>query len=252
MQTPVGAFLRGLLMLVCVTSILLAALCGPLLPAALSSILPGRVNRVGNNASQKDAENFFEPLAPPATPSSRPADPMLPGWHNQHRARDSGWPNQQPKLGEQWAGHVDADGDGNSVGDSMRGEGLVTAASQPFSTPSAANDGGNNPFGYDCLPQAWASMPRAEILSGSRISPLEEIHVRLQQAGVSYYALELREPRRPLYRFYCRLSEAAEPGSLGQFEAVDQDPFRAMWRVLIEVERYRYGDQVAGTLGDKQ
>ena len=230
-------------MLVCVTSILMAALCGPLLPDGLSSISPGRINCASKKAGVRWADSHFEPLAPPGGPSTRPADPMLPGWYRQQPWRDSRWPNEQPKLGNQWAKSSVTDALASSPGRPQ----VLAVNAEACATPATKTSGAeSNVFGSNGLQQASQPVTVGSCCGGQS-SQFEDIHSQLQRLGVTYYVLERQHWQRPLYRFYCRLSEADEGGDYGRFEAVDEDPVRAMWRVLLEVERYRCGRELAAT-----
>mgnify|MGYP000042570015 CR=1 FL=1 len=249
MQTSLGAFFRGLLMLVCATSFVMAALCGPLLSDALSSISPGRINCASKKAGVRGADSNFELLAPPGGASTRPADPMVPGWYRQEPRRDWIWPNEQPRLGNQWANSSATEAVASSPG---RFQGLA-AESEPSAGPASESYlarngtfGGKDFFGSNDLQEASQCAAIASGCSDGQSSQFEDIHSRLQRLGVTYYLLERQHCQRPLYRFYCRLPEADKGGHGGQFEAVDEYPVRAMWRVLLEVERYRCGRELAG------
>lgn len=234
MQTSVGLFLRGVLMLVCFTSILMAALCGPLLPSALSSILHSRINPLSNNCGSRQLDDSFQPLMPSRTISTRPADPMVPGCQPQPQPRSATWPNEQPKPCDRWAKVAPAAGWSSSP--------LLEQVVQPEADATVP------------LPPEWSigsahhlgpkyAKPRAAHgveSDASAVWPLwafEELHTRLQRLGVTYYVLELWEPKQPLYRFCCRVAGPRETAK--HFEAVDRDPAGAMRQVLMQVERYR-------------
>ena len=230
-------------MLVCVTSILMAALCGPLLPDGLSSISPGRINCASKKGGVRGADSNFEPLAPPGGASTRPADPMVPGWYRQQPWRDSRWPNEQPKLGNQWANAGTTAAMASSAGHRQ----VLAVKSEPCARPALKTSvAGSNTFGGNDLQQVSQQAGALGSCCGGQSSQFEEIHSQLQRLGVTYYVLERQHCQRPLYRFYCRLPESDEARDYRQFEAVDEDPVRAMRRVLLEVERYRCGRELAG------
>ena len=69
----------------------------------------------------------------------------------------------------------------------------------------------------------------------------EQIEHRLRDLGATYYLLETWGTTNQQYRFHCKISVAGTPDNTRSFDAADQDPIRAMRRVLEQVEQYRSG-----------
>ena len=65
---------------------------------------------------------------------------------------------------------------------------------------------------------------------------LRELGGRLQQLGATYYRLESWGHDAQLYRFQCKVSLADDSDLVRCYEAIENDPLRAMLQVLREVE----------------
>ncbi len=62
---------------------------------------------------------------------------------------------------------------------------------------------------------------------------------RLRELGATHYVLETWGPQNERYRFACRMAIGGNVGVNRHFEAVDQDPWRAMEDVLRQVEQWQ-------------
>lgn len=65
------------------------------------------------------------------------------------------------------------------------------------------------------------------------------IEQRLRQLGASYYLLERWGHRRSLYRFQCRMPLKDDPNHYTQFQAIEDQPLRAMQDVLRRIEAWQ-------------
>jgi hypothetical protein len=67
------------------------------------------------------------------------------------------------------------------------------------------------------------------------------IQQRLRAMGATHYVLETWGPQGDMYRFQCRMSAGHHPGYSRQFEAIDSDALRVMQTVLDEIDAWKAG-----------
>ena len=81
----------------------------------------------------------------------------------------------------------------------------------------------------------------AEVASAVPDTPMgfDDIQLRLQELGATYYLLESWGSQRQLYRFSCKMAVGGNADFTRHFEAADADPLQAMLQVLRQVKTRR-------------
>ncbi len=102
------------------------------------------------------------------------------------------------------------------------------------STPGAAAA----PLQRDEIPSANAAPPGG---AGSTAGDarFHQAEMRLRELGATHYMLESWGPDNNRYRFVCQMAVAGGAGMSKYFQAIEDDPWRAMDSVLRQVEDWR-------------
>jgi hypothetical protein len=230
MQSSAVVTLRAMVMLLCLVLVPLAAIFGSGLPKALNSLVQGggvpHFARVRNEADDARARGGDAPIfAAPAAAASTAEPAPLPGHPN--------------GAGSLWAPHA------VPPGDTDRGP-PADVHRLPFSQRSPTAEDQSSAVLVGASAEPVASLPAgagptnaAAAANGS----FEQIEHRLRDLGATYYLLETWGTTNQQYRFHCKVPVPGNPQNTQQFDATDDDPIRAMRRVLEQVEQYRSGAQ---------
>jgi hypothetical protein len=73
---------------------------------------------------------------------------------------------------------------------------------------------------------------------------LQELGVRLQRLGATYYVLESWGNDQQLYRCYCKVAAAGNVDYTHCFEAIQADPLQTMLQVVRQVETWRNDERM--------
>lgn len=95
-------------------------------------------------------------------------------------------------------------------------------------------------------PAATVAPPIGRVAAPSVAAParsaedrLQELGVRLQRLGATYYVLESWGNDQQLYRCYCKAAVAGSADYTHCFEAIHADPLEAMRQVVRQVEAWK-------------
>jgi hypothetical protein len=66
-----------------------------------------------------------------------------------------------------------------------------------------------------------------------------QVEMRLRELGATHYMLETWGPDNNRYRFACKMAIGGNGGVNRYFQAIEDDPWRAMAAVLHQVEEWR-------------
>jgi hypothetical protein len=80
---------------------------------------------------------------------------------------------------------------------------------------------------------------RSPLASGNGDDKFRLAETRLKELGATHYVLETWGPQNEQYRFACRMAVGGNVGVNRHFEAVEDDPWRAMESVLRQVEDWQ-------------
>jgi hypothetical protein len=266
-QSSVVVMLRGLVMLVCLVAIPLAALFGSSLPKVVKALEERRWPTLAElkGATSRPANSPTEPLpfVPAGTPAPAPtAVVQSPGTTaapdlSQRRPGDAVdatvsavMPVRYDQAADPPANRDRPAAPQPNPASTMNavsrprdfapapppGAGLV-----PIDSPDSRNAGGSNSA-------LGASEPPPLPPRAATSDPYTYIQDRLRQLGATYYLLESWGDQRHEFRFYCRMAVGGNPQYTHAFWAIDSDPLRAMGEVLRQVEQWRSGseDKVRG------
>lgn len=117
-----------------------------------------------------------------------------------------------------------------------------SSAADPAAAPE--NSPARSPPMVSSRPAALAA-DRAASTDGPAASNAPEhdsvaaVEKKLQLLGASYYLLERWGHPQRLYRFQCRMPISDDPNHYTQFQAIDDQPLRAMRDVLRQIEAWR-------------
>ena len=221
MQSSAVVTLRALVMLLCLVLVPLAAIFGSALPQAFDSLIQGRglPNFVRDAHKADDARirggdaPIFSAPGEPGTPGEAAASPC---------ALDG--------TGSLWAPGASVTGQAPPQElNPLPADGQAQAAR--FDTPAGARGAVVTPLSG----AAPARDPRVEN------EGFQQIERRLRELGATYYLLETWGNAGQTYRFHCKVSVAGHPNQTRHFDGTDNEPLRAMRKVLEQVEQYRAG-----------
>ncbi len=100
-----------------------------------------------------------------------------------------------------------------------------------FDTPAGAR-------GAVVTPLSGAAQPA---IHASRTKDFSRSNAVCASSGATYYLLETWGNAGQTYRFHCKVSVAGHPNQTRHFDGTDNEPLRAMRKVLEQVEQYRAG-----------
>jgi hypothetical protein len=224
MQSSAVVTLRALVMLLCLVLVPLAAIFGSALPQAFESLVEGRgIPRITRTANQADDAR------------SRGGEAPAFGGAGQRQAAGEPIPPRGilDGTGSLWApGVASSTSPGrDSPADATTAPPRSPAPELPVGPSSAIGIG----TGTSPAPTAQAIAMQA---GGESFQQIER---RLRELGATYYLLETWGNTGQQYRFHCKVSVAGNPNRTRHFDATDNDPVRAMRRVVEEIEQYRSG-----------
>lgn len=269
MQSSTGTFLRGVILVLCVVVVPLAALFSGNVPEATKDFFRQQLT----NLTEKLGGSHSEASTPAASPKLYGAAPQpaqevpafAPQWSVEASKRA---PSPSPLSALPPLTPLSQPAPAVSEATRMPSPapaGAIQASYEERSTPTwpenAAGDATSRPvppnaqppatlpamppaaqgipnFGMSAGPenQAAAGARAATPPSGDRLAQLQN---RLRELGVGYYLLETWGEQGQLFRFYCRVAVAGNPTCSHYFDAVDADPLAAMGKVIQQVEAWR-------------
>ena len=241
MQSSTAIAFRALVMLICMISIPLFAIFGKDLPEVIKNLLAGRlVVRVtdpvpGNQTAAAAPTAGGNLPTRPNSPFSEPA-----AYRAEGTAREPA--GAQPT--------------------SIRASAANSATAQPagFQAPSESRPISPNEYpGREVSPavntsdQTASESPRMSsgvagavpVASGagSDNEQFRRAEARLRELGATHYTLETWGSDNNRYRFVCKMAIGGNPGANRYFQAIEDDPWRAMNAVLQQVEAWRAQQQ---------
>ncbi|HEY1600127.1 MAG TPA: hypothetical protein VGG64_11020 [Pirellulales bacterium] len=219
MQSSAVVTLRALVMLLCLVLVPLAAIFGSGLPKVFNSLMQGggvpHFARVRNEADDARARGGDAPIF-----AARAADVST--------AEPAALPGHPDGTGSLWAPHAVAPADTNR-----------SPPAEVQSSPSSQR----SPLGADQSSTVLVGGAGPTNVAPTANAGFEQIEHRLRDLGATYYLLETWGTTNQQYRFHCKIPAPGNPQDTQQFDATDDDPIRAMRRVLEQVEQYRTGSQ---------
>jgi len=221
MQSSAVVTLRAVVMLLCLVLVPLAAIFGSSLPRVFESLVQGRgIARVVSGGREIDDSRLRGGDAPvfagSGPPESRADEPVAGGSQG---------------TGSLWAPGAVL---------STAADGHRPIEDRPAVDSSAASSAPRMDVVGIAGERAPAALP-ANRGAGVAKEGFSQIEHRLRELGAAYYLLETWGKSGELYRFHCKVSVAGNPHHTRHFDATDDDPVRAMSRVLEQVEQFRAG-----------
>ncbi len=232
MQSSTAIAFRALVMLICMISIPLFAIFGKDLPEVIKNLLAGRlVVRVtdpdpGSHTPAGVANGNLP--ARPDSPFSEPASYRAEGSGN-------GPPGAQPT--------------------SVRASAANSAVAQPagFQAPSesrpiSSDQGSGIGVQGSAVGRQASEVRNQEPVANSSAAAaagnsdgeqFRRAEARLRELGATHYTLETWGSDNNRYRFVCKMAIGGNPGVNRYFQAIEDDPWRAMNAVLQQVETWR-------------
>jgi hypothetical protein len=261
MQSSTAIAFRALIMLIFMICVPLVAIFGRDLPEVIKGLLDGRIsvqvteqNKVATTPAAPQAvtppNNPFADAAPyragpapaamppaaipaAATPNMQTAGPVVPA---------ADFPAGPAPAAVPAVGFLPP----------ANGPASVPPPSNPYSEPSNPTANWPNIAAAQTPPDAFnppqdarpaaASEPAgpegtAALTSGD--NAFRQIGARLRELGAANYRLETWGAQNEQYRFECRMSIGGNIGVTQHFEAVEDDPLRAMENVLRQVDDWQ-------------
>ena len=226
---------RAVVMLACLVVIPLVALFGDSLPDVVTRLL----ERVGSKsasaaATPGDAPQF---MATDATAVPNVPPPLTDG------PRVS-LPNGDPSS--YWRGDAVPTPADLAVNSKPGSFAPAADAAMPvgYNSPIGVPSGNNAPAGVTtpASPPSWQGGPATQPVTNAPPpagGAFVEIQERLRGLGATYYRLESWGAEQRLFRFQCAMMLGGSPNLTQHFEATDNDPMRAMSKVLADVEAWK-------------
>ena len=249
-SSTVVAF-RALVMLCCLILIPVAAFCGGSFPAVVKAIQSGRWPTLADfrgplgpaSGQATEAPRFV----PPATGSPQATDPKMlgfagsiPGFGPAPQSEGTQSPvlaanynapiASPPRIENGLSAGFPQDKD-PAIGSNRRLSPLPPGADNLLPLDHPATTG-------HCDAPASPSGPAGGSSSSNEIKYVLE---RLQKLGATYFVLEPCGDEKREFRFFCRMSIGGNPRVTQPFWCFDNDPMKAMTRVLKQVEDWQSG-----------
>jgi hypothetical protein len=233
MQSSTGVMCRAMVMLACLVVIPLLALFGDSLPDLVTKLLD-RIGSKSAAAAMGDAPNF---MAADATAAPNVPPPLT----NGPRVC---FPNGDPS--NHWRGDAAATpaDRGTIAPPASLGPATDTAVPVGYNSPIGVPTDSNAPAGVatPASPPSWQGGPATQTVTTSPTQTggaFVEVQERLRGLGATYYRLESWGTEQRLFRFQCAMMLGGAPNLTQHFEATDNDPMRAMSKVLADVEAWK-------------
>jgi len=256
MQSSTAVACRVLVMLACLIAVPLAAIFGSSFSDVARRLFGGHWGGPPESARQSLAEapGFGPPLAmagDPTEPSDAPKDapapasPARPDVPTPSGVIHAGLELPLPSMPADRSGPLARSSGPASQVPGQAGEAAAVRPSrarlaQSFPTASPPLEAGTPDFRS---PGSASSGPVAEQAPAVAANDRRALAVeqRLQELGVKHYLLEPWGTRGQLYRFHCKVPIGDHSTWTRFFQATDPDPFKAMTRVLRDVEAWQAG-----------
>ncbi len=250
-QSSTVVAVRGLVMLVCLVLVPVAAFCGGSFPAVVKAIQSGRWPTLADFRHSAEPPPSAATVAPRFVPPAAKTVPQPVG------PQALGFPGRADNLGV--AAQIEAP-HSQVVAANYTAPADSTPPPMTLSPPAGFSQDKQRSVGFgqppDVLP-GTAEKPLAisssaagsgeKLASGERISgtapddQFKLVQQRLRQLGATYYILETFGDETREFRFYCRMSVGGNPHVSKPFWCTDGNALKAMTGVLKQVEEWRSG-----------
>jgi len=249
-QSSTAVVFRGLVMLICLILIPVAAFCGSSFPAVLKTIQSGRWPTLADFRGPPGPSSVQPTEAPRYMPQAtglpQATDPKMLGFSGTagaYRPASQGETTRSPVVAVNYTAPVTPSPNDPNLSTSFPQNKDPGIAPNRRLSPVSAGADNLLPLDHPATsthPDALAS--RGELASS--LSPSDQfkyVQDRLRHLGATYFVLETCGDEKRDFRFYCRMSMGGNPRVTKPFWCFDSDPLRAMTQVLKQVEDWQTG-----------